>query len=255
MTKRAVLYARVSGDDRGNEGRNLAGQLEMGREYAQENGWEIVAELAEDDRGASGADIDLPQLTKVREMADAGDFDILVVREVDRLSRNLAKQLIVEQELKRNDVEVQYVIGEYPDTPEGRLQKHVKAVLAEYEREKITERVIRGRRQKVKAGNVLMVARPPYGYRVADVHNDHIMVHQVDACTTRARGANHPPDVSVVHSGRRSQRPAIHPRHRPKAQRGRDSNVGRDMERARLHAWHGTVWHSNMGSFDSRSDA
>ena len=27
--KRAVLYARVSSDDRGKEGRNLAGQLEM----------------------------------------------------------------------------------------------------------------------------------------------------------------------------------------------------------------------------------
>ena len=47
---RAVLYARVSSDDRGKEGRNLAGQLEMGREYAQERGYAIVAELAEDDR-------------------------------------------------------------------------------------------------------------------------------------------------------------------------------------------------------------
>ena len=34
MTKRAVLNARVSGDDRGNDGRNLAGQLDMCREYA-----------------------------------------------------------------------------------------------------------------------------------------------------------------------------------------------------------------------------
>ena len=39
MTKRAVLYARVSGDDRGNDGRNLAGKLELAREYAMSKGY------------------------------------------------------------------------------------------------------------------------------------------------------------------------------------------------------------------------
>ncbi len=52
MSKRAVLYARVSGDARGREGRSLAGQLEMCHEYAHKRGYIIVAELAEDDRGA-----------------------------------------------------------------------------------------------------------------------------------------------------------------------------------------------------------
>ena len=61
MTKRAVLYARVSGDDRGSDGRNLAGQLDMCREHAERQIWRIVAELAEDDRGASSALFELPQ--------------------------------------------------------------------------------------------------------------------------------------------------------------------------------------------------
>jgi site-specific DNA recombinase len=168
--KRAVLYARVSRDDRSNDGRNLAGQLEMGREYAQEHGYQVMAELAEDDRGASGAEIDLPELNRVRNMALAGEFDVLVVREIDRLSRNLAKQLIVEQELQRTGVQIEYAIGEYPDTPEGRLNKHIKATIAEYEREKIAERTTRARRQKVKGGHVITRSRPPYGYRSAEVN-------------------------------------------------------------------------------------
>jgi site-specific DNA recombinase len=170
MAKRAVLYARVSGDDRSKEGRNLAGQLEMARKYAQERGYVIVAELAEDDRGASGAEIDLPQLNRIREMAVAGEFDVLVVREIDRLSRNLAKQLIIEQELKRAGVSIEYVLGEYPDTPEGNLQKHVKAAVAEYEREQITRRMVRGRYNKVEAGKVHLPGnhRPPYGYRASE---------------------------------------------------------------------------------------
>jgi site-specific DNA recombinase len=169
MSERAVIYARVSGDDRGKEGRNLDGQLDMGREYAQERAYEVVAELPEDDKGASGYEINLPKLNRVRDMAAAGELDVLIVRELDRLSRNLAKQLVVEEELKRNGVRVEYVLAEYPDTPEGNLQKHVKAAIAEYEREKIKERMARGKRLKAKAGHVLAHGRAPYGYKLTEV--------------------------------------------------------------------------------------
>ena len=176
MNKRAVLYARVSSDDRGKDGRNLSGQLEMGREYALRQGYVIVAELAEDDRGASGAAFELKQLNQIRKMAGAGEFDTLIVREIDRLSRNLAKQLIVEEELKRAGVEIDYVLGDYPDTPEGNLQKNIKASIAEYERLKIAERNTRGRRQKVRAGHVMLHGRAPYGYRKAEVDGKSTLV-------------------------------------------------------------------------------
>lgn len=163
VVERAVLYARVSGDDRGQEGRNLAGQIEMGREFAQGKSYNIVAEFREDDRGASGYEIDLPELNKIRDMARSGQFDVLIVRELDRLSRNLAKQLIVEEELRRAGVRIEYVLAEYADTPEGRLQKHIRATVAEYEREKIKERMTRGRRNKAKAGKVIRTTKRPYG--------------------------------------------------------------------------------------------
>lgn len=166
MSKRAILYARVSGDDTHNESRNLNGQIKMGRDYAEKHGYEVIAALAEDDRGASGAAFELPQLKRILTMARKQEFDVMIVREIDRLSRNLAKQLIVEEELKRAGVEIEYVLGEYPDTAEGRLNKHIKATVAEYEREKITERVTRGRRLKVEAGNIMGHGRAPYGYRL-----------------------------------------------------------------------------------------
>jgi len=187
MKKRAILYARVSGDDRGNDGRNLAGQLDMCREYAERQGWRIVAELAEDDRGASGASFELPQLNRVRDIASNGGFDILVVREIDRLSRNLAKQLIVEEELKRTGVQIEYALADYPDTPEGRLNKHIRATIAEYEREKISERMIRGRRLKVRAGNVIVHGHPPYGYQVGEVDGKMMLVvHEPEARVVRS---------------------------------------------------------------------
>ena len=185
MNKRAVLYARVSSDDRGKDGRNLAGQLEMCRDFAVENGWQIVAELSEDDRGASGASFELPQLNRAREMAQKGEFDILVVREIDRLSRKLAKQLIVEEQLNRAGVEVNYVLANYENSPEGRLNKHIRATISEYEREKIAERMVRGRRQVVKNGKIMLHGnKPPYGYRLS-MDGKNLEVYEEEAAVVR----------------------------------------------------------------------
>jgi site-specific DNA recombinase len=169
MSKRAVLYARVSYDDRKNEARNLEGQIEDGRAYCREKGYQIVAELAEDDRGASGADWDLPKLNEALDMARAGEADVLVTRELDRFARGLAKQLVAEREFQQAGARVEYIAGEYPDTPEGRLNKHIRASVAEFERELITRRLKRGRRSMVKNGKIMLHGdKPPYGYRVED---------------------------------------------------------------------------------------
>lgn len=165
MTKRAVTYARVSGNDRAKTGgKNLADQTRLCHEYVIKNGYDLVADFAEDDLGASGATFDLPELAKVLDLARNGGFDVLIVRELDRLSRALAKQLIVEQELKQAGVAIEYVLYDFPDTPEGNLNKNLRAMLAEYEREKIKQRMIRGRIRTIKAGNVLTHKNAPFGY-------------------------------------------------------------------------------------------
>ena len=167
--KRAVLYARVSSDDRPQDGRNLRGQIEMCRQYAQENEWKIVAELIEDEKGASGYEQHLPELEKLLTMAENGEFDILVAREMDRLSRSLAKQLRIEGFLGRLGVKIEYVLGDYPDTVDGQLLKNLHAIISEYEREKILERLKRGRRLSVKAGNVMGKGKSPYGYKIVTI--------------------------------------------------------------------------------------
>jgi site-specific DNA recombinase len=182
MTDTAITYARVSGDDRSKDDRNLAGQLEMCREYSVKRGYYIIEELAEDDRGASGASFELVQLNKILDLARNHSFDVLVVREVDRLSRNLAKQLIVEEWLKREGVRIEYVLGEYPDTPEGNLMKNIRATAAEFERLKIVERNKRGRRLKAEAGSVVSHGQATYGYRLIRSGNKMALeIHEQEA--------------------------------------------------------------------------
>lgn len=160
----AVIYARVSKDDRNNATSSIEGQIQLGRELAVERGYDVITELHEDERGASGAIFDLPVLNQIREMARRSEFNILIVRDLDRLARDLAKQLIIEQEFKRCDVEIVYVLDQFDDTAEGQFRKNVKAILAEYERQKIKQRMQDGVRRKL-ANGMIKSGRAPYGYR------------------------------------------------------------------------------------------
>ena len=170
MSKKAILYARVSGDDRQNATSSIEGQMALCREYAEKSGYSIVAELAEDDRRpTSGASWDLAQLNKALDMARSGEYDVLITRELDRLARNLAKQLVIEEQLLGYGVTVEYVFGDYANTPEGQLNKQIRAVIAEYEREKIKQRMVGGRRRKVAEGEVIVHGNPPYGYRLVEI--------------------------------------------------------------------------------------
>jgi site-specific DNA recombinase len=178
--KRAILLARTSYDDRDTDGRNLQGQLDECREYALGKGYVVVAELAEDVRGVSGAILYTPKLAEALDAVRDDQADVLVLREMDRFARGLAKQLIVEQEFKQAGAEIDYVLGDYPDTPEGNLLKNVRAVIAEYERLKVVERTQRGKRLKVEAGSVMVLGNSPYGYRAVKENDKTMLVVRED---------------------------------------------------------------------------
>ena len=145
---KAALYARVS-QDKQRENYSIPTQLEAMREYCAKNDLDIVKEYIEDE---SGAKLARPTLDQVREDVAEGLFGILVCHDVDRFGRNLGHQILLEEEFAKHGVEVRYVLGDYKATPEGRLTKHIKGVIAEYEREKIIERTFRGRLGRANAG-------------------------------------------------------------------------------------------------------
>ncbi len=168
VLERAVLYARTSGDDTRKDGRNINGQLDDCRAYALEKGYSVVAEIKEDDRGASGYELDLPGINRVLDMAEAGEFDVLVVREVDRLARNRTKKAVIKETLRRANIRIDYVLQSFDDDPYGRFSENVMDDIAELEREIITMRMVRGRRKKIKAGSIFVSGRAPYGYQIVE---------------------------------------------------------------------------------------
>ncbi len=160
MSKLVAIYNRVSTDEQG-KGYSLETQLEGCREYAQKCDDIIVGEFADD---YTGAKLDRPELDKLRELARSGAINKVITYELDRLARGMVKQILIEEEFAKWNVDVEYVLAEYEDNAEGRLQKNVRAVVAEYEREKIIERSIRGKRGRAKAGHVNPGRVAKYGF-------------------------------------------------------------------------------------------
>jgi DNA invertase Pin-like site-specific DNA recombinase len=97
------------------------------------------------DRGVSGAKDKRPALDALLKDAKRRRFDVLVCWRLDRLGRNLRHLVTLLEDLQA--VGVSFVsLGEGIDctTPAGKLQLHILAALAEFERERIRERVIAG---------------------------------------------------------------------------------------------------------------
>jgi DNA invertase Pin-like site-specific DNA recombinase len=91
-------------------------------------------------------------------------FDVVVCWRLDRLGRNLKHLITLLEELKALGVAfVSLAEGLDATTPAGRLQMHVLGAIAEFERERIRERVLAGLQRARSQGKRLgrPKARPP----------------------------------------------------------------------------------------------
>ena len=146
---KAAIYARVSTFDQEPEN-----QLAELRRYVRARSWPEAVEYI--DKGVSGSKDSRPALNRLVADATRRGFDVLVVWRLDRLGRNLRHLVTLLDEL--HAVGVSFVsLGEGIDctTPAGRLQLHVLAALAEFERGRIVERVQAGLQRAKRQGRTL----------------------------------------------------------------------------------------------------
>ena len=109
------------------------------------------------DNGVSGSKDRRPALDQLMADAKRKQFDVVVCWRLDRLGRNLKHLVTLLEEFQA--LGIAFVsLGEGIDctTPAGKLQLHILAALAEFERGRIQERVraglARARAQGVKLG-------------------------------------------------------------------------------------------------------
>lgn len=163
---KAAVYCRVSTDQQ-VEKYGISSQLDALRERCVAKAYVVLrdgeAEAFVDD-GYSGESLDRPALNRLRELVKAGQADIILAYDPDRLSRKLFHQMLLAEEFEKHSVRLEFITQEMGESPEDRMFFNMRGLVAEYEREKIRERTLRGKRRKAKEGKVVSVRGIPYGY-------------------------------------------------------------------------------------------
>ena len=139
-----IGYARVSTEDQ-----HLDAQIEALETAGAERIWS---------EKISGAKSMRPQLNKLLEHLRAGD--VVIVTKYDRLSRSLQDLLTLVETIREKGAGFRSLAEDIDTTtPAGRLVFHVFASIAQFERERISERTKEGLAAARKRGRV--GGRPP----------------------------------------------------------------------------------------------
>jgi DNA invertase Pin-like site-specific DNA recombinase len=141
---RAALNARVSTAEQ-VEGYSIADQTRDLSDYAESNPYQLVETIL--DGGYSATDLNRPGLNRILELTKAGKIDVVIAVKRDRFFRSRYHRLLYEQDLQ--DLGVQLIAL---NDMGHRLGDAFQDDYAEYEREQILERTLRGKREKARQG-------------------------------------------------------------------------------------------------------
>lgn len=166
--KRGAIYARIS-DDRGNpDPVSLEMQVIICREFAAEHGINV------DDRFVfkevhTGIDLwGRTRLEQVRHLILQRAIDVVLVHDIDRLSRQTEHQVFLWVEAEHAGVEMIFIHEPVDNSPEGQLVRFARGYAAKKEHEKIKDRVARGRNKRITDGKPLVSRKTLYGYQWQD---------------------------------------------------------------------------------------
>jgi len=176
-----AIYARVSTAQQAEKGYSLGTQISACRKYATDAGLMEITEFIDD--GFSGEYIERPALSRMRVALQQRCFVTVIVYDPDRLARNLVHQLLLTEEIESCGASLRFVSVQFEESPEGSLFYSIRGAVAAYEKEKIKERSIRGKRGKALQGKIIFDAKP-YGYhydRLAAMYT----VNDIEAAVVR----------------------------------------------------------------------
>ena len=146
-----LIYSRVSTDAQERDGTSLDTQERASLAYVQANGEQQVECIRDT---ASGFSLDRPGIQRVRQLLHQGKVDVVVAYSVDRLSRNQNHIGVLLDEVERAGARLEFVTEKFEDTAIGRFILSARAFVGEVEREKISERTMRGKEERARSGKL-----------------------------------------------------------------------------------------------------
>jgi site-specific DNA recombinase len=175
---RAAMYPRVSTDtQRGNY--SIPSQIKAMMDYAVMRGYTLVGDHfvnPDDGRDAesgipafvddfTSTELSRPGFDACLLFLDKYGFDVLIVHAIDRLARDPFHRQVLEREITARGARVEYILGNYDESPEGEVRKDLDATFAKWENAKRVERANRGKKRKAEMGK-FVGGKTSYGYRL-----------------------------------------------------------------------------------------
>ncbi len=140
MSKRAVIYARVSTDKQTTEN-----QLRELQQVIQRNGWELVKVYQDEGISGSKGRDGRPQFDNLLKDGVRKEFDVVLAWSVDRLGRSLQDLVGFLNELHSKHIDLYlHQQGIDTTTPAGKALFQMMGVFAEFEKSMIQERIRSG---------------------------------------------------------------------------------------------------------------
>ena len=160
---RVAGYIRVS-DESQIEGHSLDAQQNEITRWCERRNYDLLSIYAEEGRSAHTENIDRrPRLVELLHDADKGMFDVVVVHNIDRWSRNVGVQRQALQRLGEAGVGFASVAEDMDyTTPWGRLSLTMMGSVAEFFSDQLGFHVSKAQRHRVEMG--LPVGPIPFGY-------------------------------------------------------------------------------------------
>ena len=165
-TLRVAVYARYSCDKQDDT--SLEDQIRRCRELASMRGLILDENLTYTDAAMSGVSDQRDGYRRMMTDWSRGSFDVLMVDEFSRLSRDAEEQARLMKRLEHQP-RVRLITADGIDTLDGdwQLRLGIQGVIAQYERTKLRFRVMRGMEGRLIRG--YMLAAPAFGY---DLHRE-----------------------------------------------------------------------------------
>jgi site-specific DNA recombinase len=182
---RCAVYTRKSSEEGlEQEFNSLDAQREACEAFIasqRHEGWMLLRDR-DDDGGFSGGTMERPALQRLLADIAAKRIDVVIVYNVDRLTRALGDFARIVELFDRHNVSFVSVTQAFNTTSSmGRLTLNVLLSFAQFEREVTGER-IRDKIAASKKKGMWMGGQPSLGY---DVHNRKLVINEVEAKTVR----------------------------------------------------------------------
>ncbi len=156
-----AIYVRVSTEEQAKSGYSLESQILACQKFIAANAY-ATADIYKDD-GYSGEFIERPGLKRLRNDLYGKLINQVFVYDPDRLSRKLSHMLLLADEIRAAGAELHFMTGNYDASSEGKLFFSLRGAIAEFEKDKIRERTVRGKRSKALSGKLIYNDKA-YGY-------------------------------------------------------------------------------------------